>query len=316
MKSLKYYKYRLQWHLAKWIIPNKPLHLDIELTSACNLKCIFCPQSEEKKPFTVKHMDFELFKKIIDEAERLRIPSIKLNLRGESTLYPMFYEACQYVKGKFIDIRLNTNGNYPNNLNHFMADTFTEISVSVDADSPVTYGRIRKGGRLAVVEDNILRLYGMMDHSKQTLRLSFVITSINRKQVDAFKEKWRNTCPEIKFFIRHAAERTKDIYPYATDTEMATTRKDCLMPRRRMTILQDGTILGCCVAAWKERDMYRLNNLKTDCPQELLKAWNGNKANKLRARLASGDAFNHLYQCKHCFSRESFNWVSKGELHE
>ena len=132
------------------------------------------------------HMHIGTFRRIVDEAEILGVPSIKLNLRGESTLHPYFFEACRYVKNKFIDIRINTNGNYPSTINHYMADTFTEISVSVDADNPLTYGRIRKGGRLAVVEDNILRLYNMMNHSKQTLRLSFVITKTNRKQVESF----------------------------------------------------------------------------------------------------------------------------------
>ena len=316
MKSLSYYKYRLQWNLAPWILPSKPLHLDIELTSACNLKCVFCPQSEDKKSFKVMHMHIGTFRRIVDEAEILGVPSIKLNLRGESTLHPYFFEACRYVKNKFIDIRINTNGNYPSTMNHYMADTFTEISVSVDADNPLTYGRIRKGGRLAVVEDNILRLYNMMNHSKQTLRLSFVITKTNRKQVESFKKKWKETCPDIKFFIRHAAERTQDIYPYATETETATTRKNCQMPSRRLTILQDGTILGCCVAAWKEHDMYRLNNRKSWCRSEILTAWNGEKTKKLRAMLANGEAFKQLYQCKGCYSRESYNWVPKGESHE
>ena len=43
-----------------------PTHLQIELSDLCNIKCAFCPVTEGMGR-TEGHMDFTLFKKIIDE---------------------------------------------------------------------------------------------------------------------------------------------------------------------------------------------------------------------------------------------------------
>ena len=166
MVSLKYALYRLEWWLAKYWPAKRPTHLDIEIASACNLKCTFCPQSLEKKKFPVKFMEPLLFEKIIAEAHWLKIPSIKLNLRGEATLHPEFKELCENIKGKFLDIRLNTNGNYPVALNEIIAETFTEVCFSVDAFMEDTYKSIRVGGNWELLNDYMARLYRLLRGKK------------------------------------------------------------------------------------------------------------------------------------------------------
>ena len=80
----EYNNYRKAWHeLPLYRNPGSfPLHLDIELTTTCNLKCIQCFQSFD--PPEPQFMDFELYKKIIDQGPK----AVKLNYRGEPLLYP------------------------------------------------------------------------------------------------------------------------------------------------------------------------------------------------------------------------------------
>lgn len=72
-----------------------PRHLFIETTAACNLSCSYCPREKNKN-----HMDFGLFKSIIDESANYGPRSFSLHLFGEPLLYPQWREAIEYIKKK------------------------------------------------------------------------------------------------------------------------------------------------------------------------------------------------------------------------
>ena len=106
-----YTEYRDFWRSTsqREFISQHPIHLDIELSSLCNLKCSMCWQSGD---MTVpkNHMDIGLFKKIIDEGVSNGLASIKLQSRGESLLYPDILEAIKYASDAgVLDIQLTTN---------------------------------------------------------------------------------------------------------------------------------------------------------------------------------------------------------------
>ena len=64
----------------------KPSLVDIELASICNLKCPCVIQLVTNlKNVSATRMNFDLFKKIIDEIKG-KTPAIRLSLRGEATL--------------------------------------------------------------------------------------------------------------------------------------------------------------------------------------------------------------------------------------
>jgi len=300
MVGIAYKWYRFKWWLAKYLVPSKPLHLDIEITSVCNLKCVFCPQSDKKKTFALGIMKFDMFKKIIDQAVELKVPSIKLNLRGEATTHPDFFKFCDYIRGKFIDIRLNTNGNYSIVLNGIIQKTFNHVIFSVDALHPKTYASIRTRGIMKNLITNISLLHKFF--TVKLLSLSYVITNTNRNELKEFKEYWKKQSG-IKLFVRHAAERTEG--DYSCGDQVAIGRKDCLMPRRRLTILHDGLVIPCCVSAWNENTMVALGNVKKD---RIIDIWDCSLTNKVRDKLKDGTAFDDYKMCEECFSRESFVW--------
>ena len=87
---------------AKKISFNSPTYLLIEPVSTCNLRCPFCFQTDKsftKKPF-MGVMDFDLFKKIVDEADNLKVGAITLASRGEPTLHKKYKEMIKYVGEK------------------------------------------------------------------------------------------------------------------------------------------------------------------------------------------------------------------------
>jgi len=73
--------------------------VDIELSSVCNLTCPMCYTitDEFKKNVNVTRMNWELYKRIVDEIGG-KVPAIRLSLRGEATLHTKFVDAIRYAK--------------------------------------------------------------------------------------------------------------------------------------------------------------------------------------------------------------------------
>jgi sulfatase maturation enzyme AslB (radical SAM superfamily) len=82
-----------------------PRHIFTELTSACQLRCSYCP-----RPRVSHHLPFQLFKKIVDEASSYGKRSFSLHLFGEPLLYPRIIESIRYLKRKGHVVILTTNG--------------------------------------------------------------------------------------------------------------------------------------------------------------------------------------------------------------
>ena len=73
-----------------------PLCVDIETASICDLACPHCFREYILTPDKI--MDFNTYKKIIDEVANMGVPSIKLNWRGEPLLNPKIGDFIKYAK--------------------------------------------------------------------------------------------------------------------------------------------------------------------------------------------------------------------------
>ena len=73
---------RIKWHFYPRIhkVSKYPPHVDIEISSSCNLNCPMCytTTDEFKKISGLGFMEFDLFKKIIDECGQNGVFSKKI----------------------------------------------------------------------------------------------------------------------------------------------------------------------------------------------------------------------------------------------
>ena len=120
IKALDNFKKRFQVYRTNWKLnPTNaykdgdfknylPLCLDIETASICDLACPHCFREYIITPDKI--MNFELYKKIIDTAVKWKVPSIKLNWRGEPLLNPKLPKFINYAKTKgILEVSINTN---------------------------------------------------------------------------------------------------------------------------------------------------------------------------------------------------------------
>ena len=92
-----------------------PESFSIETVNICNAKCWFCPQPDHLRK--KGYMDYELFKKIIDEIAiyRKKIKSIAMFMDGDPTLHKGLIKFLEYAKVKKIkNIYLSSNMEYFN----------------------------------------------------------------------------------------------------------------------------------------------------------------------------------------------------------
>ena len=94
----RYISYRKQWRGTKFAIDNelidekfnssdlKPLCIDIETASVCDLACPHCYRQFIATPDKIMSKDLAF--KIIDQASKLSVPSMKFNWRGRTFVKP------------------------------------------------------------------------------------------------------------------------------------------------------------------------------------------------------------------------------------
>ena len=111
---LKYIVHRYRYEMFPQIkeIDDYPPYLQIEPSSICNFRCVFCFETDttftNKKNGFMGRMTYDLFKKIIDNAEG-RVEFISLASRGEPLACQDIEKMLIYTKGKFLNLKINTN---------------------------------------------------------------------------------------------------------------------------------------------------------------------------------------------------------------
>ena len=162
LRRYLFYRYRYEIYPQRHIIDAFPPCLQVEPTSVCNYRCVFCYQQD--RTFSTKGsghmgaMSFDLFRSVIDQAEG-RCEALTLASRGEPLLCPDIQQMLGYVKGKFLALKMNTNASrLTERLCHAILEAGVNTLVfSADAASEPAYGRLRVGGRFDQVHANIAR---------------------------------------------------------------------------------------------------------------------------------------------------------------
>ena len=290
-KKINNFSYRFKWNYGKHLYLKKPVCVDLELSSACNLKCNFCYHAD-KPPFEKGFMDYELATCILAQVAHLEIPSIKLSGRGESVLNKDFHAISYLAKYySFQDIIINTNLNFNPLRRDILAGLLrcTTIKVSLDTLNESTYNKIRIGGNFRNVIGNLNILHGRL--TDQRLVLQFVRTEENK---DENFKRVKTLWPKAEVVI-------KDMVGGRNQDSVAPTnkRKCCMQPFVRLIARFNGDVVLCCPDF---KDEYVIGNIKDMTIKEM---FNSKKARLLRKSLKSGKAFSHE-PCKSCSSYESY----------
>ena len=240
------YRYRFKVYPSQRKLTEFPLHLLIEPTSACNLRCIMCFQVDTS--FTKKRymglMPWDLFKNVADQAIENRCNAITLASRGEPTLHKQFGQMLRYLgKAKVADVKINTNATKLKEplIHDILSAGVSEVVFSVDAATKATYERIRVRGKF----DEVLRMIELFSdirakhYPKSTTTTRITGIKVDEEQdLNQMHAFWSKYVDEVT--IKNSIPRW-DSY----NNEPSNITAPCTMLWERMYVWYDGTVNPC-----------------------------------------------------------------------
>ena len=239
-QSDAYSEYRRKWNENPigFVVEPFPLHLDVEISSRCNLACVFCDR-RGKKIDGEGDMSFDMFKSILDEAAEYRLCGLKLSCRGEPLLNPDAADMVAYARKRgVLDVYFNTHGMLlTEEMSRRLIDAgLNRISISVEGTDPERFEKARRGASFSKIVQNIETLRNLKEQfSSETPHIRVQSVQLPWVDKDEYKHFWSGLADEV-LILRCKGRASTEVLeaPYA-----------CSQLWQRMTIYNDGTIHGC-----------------------------------------------------------------------
>ncbi len=142
----------------KTLLVSRPIHIQIETTTRCNLGCIQCGLHS----YALKNRDLDV-EVLLDLAKKLfpTAGSVVFSDTGEALMYSWLDTVFELVRQYKIPVAgFFTNGTLLDDkaVAAILASGMAFVNVSIDGATPETYERIRLGARFSEVMGNLRRL--------------------------------------------------------------------------------------------------------------------------------------------------------------
>ncbi|MBI5212499.1 MAG: radical SAM protein [Nitrospirae bacterium] len=311
-----------------------PRRLVLELTNACNLKCIMCGRNESV--FNNRFLDMSyLYNNIADVLEY--VEEVTLFGWGEPTIHPEFGKIVEFLDKYPVHKYFLTNGSTLRKISDYLFDFKVDImAISLDGATAETNNRIRLGSdfdrivadlkdivqqrrvrnvsypyvnfALTLMKQNLHELPDMVN-----LAHEIGIEEVKAVYLTTFSEKleeevlW-NKADEVKEVFAEAVEwgRARGIkvkLPHIQGEDIAGTKfhKDCFVGWRDFFIGSDGNIRPCQSIS---RNMFHISKYRT-----LMEAWNSEEM--MHFRSVVNEQKKMWDECKRCYQSSHANWNRK-----
>lgn len=232
--------------------------LNIEITSKCNEKCIYCFHDINGSHGKMKNIDSELFYRVTKEAYELGVTDVGLYLSGEPLLNPDVYDYVKYLKDiGFKYVYLSTNGLLctPQNLRKLVEAGIDSIKFSLAAATKENFLKHHGVDAFEVVKENVKYAYEYRKQSgkKYALYAFCILTRFNKDERELMEQEYGPCVDEIIF-----TNVLDSVIPIKGFREYLMLEQDAAMnpkPRAVMpcplafntiAVDEDGYLMICC----------------------------------------------------------------------
>ena len=308
-KNINWLEHRGRVYLKDVLPLDTPLKIEVEPTSACNFRCIYCRHSAVKiKP---EFMTMETFDKIIKGIKKFpnKIKSFNFAGVGEPLLNKNIYNMIKKANEVSDNTVLITNGSLldKNNSNKLIDSEISTIRISLQGLSDIDYYNVAKYKiNIETFINNIKYIY---QNKKEKTKLYLKMPDISVKTPE-LKEKFdmlfsniadyicieniSNHWEELDYsFLDLQSENTKHICGY-----QIKDIKVCYYPFYMLAIDKLGFVYPCC----HMYDNFYLNNINDN---DLYEIWNGINLKNLRIKLLKNNIKN-IKVCSNCNRAEIY----------
>ena len=310
-----------------------PVHLDVELSSKCNLRCRFCHLSYFK-PVSWDQISLDDFKKTIGPILP-KLNSITLFNKFEALTCRDFIPIFNYIASHDIETYFSTNGILLNDeIIETIAGRLTFLTVSITGFTPETYRKNMKFDGLTKVRNNLSKLNRakkLRGSKLPILRISTVGMLDTLEEipmaVDFAKEFGAEGGVQLTSFKAYGSELRElmplqniKAYKQATDNAIKYAHKNgvklklqsgdidenqsstadlghrfCDLPWHRLSVQPNGDVYPCPMA------FSPIGNTKNHSLQEI---WTGAELAKFRSGVNGIENMNpDCANCTHCRHR-------------
>jgi len=315
-QGARYRDYRMGW---AWRAANHdhgafPLNLNMEVTTRCNLACTFCTQPSLTKA-QLGDMPWELYTRVMDEAEHYHVAAANLNGLGEPLLIRRLPDMLAYAKRRgILDLMFHSNGTVMTEplARALMDSGLDRIIFSVDSPDRATYESMRIRSNWNKVIGNV-RLFAdvraRMGRTIPLIRTTMVVTDRTVHQIPDFVNLWKPIADQIT--LQDLTWRTKQLEngqwenreQSAIPVDMDQVREEAI--RRKLSfvcpylyqssyVFWNGDVIPCSNP--NARTAMVMGSMKT---QTLHEIWHGQSYQRLRTLHATGRWYEHPV-CRHC----------------
>jgi len=276
-----------------------PVHITIEPTNACNLRCPVCETGNGSMARPTGLLDFERYRQFID----LVAPTtavLMFYFMGEPFLNKRAYEMIRYARQKGLYVETCTNGDFVDAKGVIYSDV-NDISFQIGGMTQQTHEIYRVKGKLDRVVTNLQNLIdARRSHPQSNVKVSvgFVVMKHNEHEVPEFlhwaKEIGVDRANVIDPCVRTVAEgreflpTDKRYWFYDEDAFSQGVLKpkhlpdnECTWIWNSLTVNWDGSVVPCC------RDPNGLHVLGNVFERPLPEVWNGEAMRDFRRRIVT-----------------------------
>lgn len=243
-----FYRYRYDVYPAERVLDDFPPCVQIEPTSICNYRCVFCYQTD-KNLTQGRHghmgmMSLDTFKRVVDQIHG-EVEAVTLASRGEPLMAKDIVPMLEYLSGKFLGLKINTNASFltEEKAHALLAAEPNTVVFSADAADPALYARLRVNGSLEKVFENVRKFTEIKAKHYSQSRTITRVSGVRYSEEQSFEdiEKfWHDYVDQVAFVEYNPWEN-----PYDQDANGMTDV--CSDLWRRMFVWWDGRANPCDV---------------------------------------------------------------------
>ncbi len=293
---LKYifHRYRYEIFPKSQELDNYPPYLQIEPSSICNYRCVFCFMSDnsfnKKSQGYMGTMKLELFKDVIDQAEN-NVEFISLASRGEPMAAQDISKMLEYCVNKFLNLKINTNASLLNEekIHAILKGGVKTLVFSADAADKELYSKLRVNGKLDKVLKNIELFNNIKEKQYRNVNIITRVSGVKfteEQNLEDMVKLWNGLVDQIAFVEYNPWENS-----YQKETNEISS--PCSDLWRRMFVWWDGIINPCDVDYKSKLNVGNFNN------KSLKDAWNSEIYNQIREKHLNKNR-NKLVPCNAC----------------
>ncbi len=273
-----------------------PKLISLELTNACNAKCMMCPRDQLTRK--TGNMSMDIVEKLCRDAYKKPLKKINVFGFGESLLHPGLIEIIKYIKRALpgVELNLSTNAQLLDSqlTDALLSSGIDNINIDIDGTTKQTYETVRRQLSFETVTDNTKNLIEKRNKTHSAVKISVTIISmdITQAEIKPFRKMWSAYADTV--YVNHF-NTWMDIFADRNTAEGKINHSvfPCKNPWREMIINYDGTVTFCCMDF---NSVVIVGNIREHTIEQV---WTGEKMQQLR-RLHLEGRYSEIPICRNC----------------